>query len=385
MQFEFATSMRILFGPGRMAEACPLVASMGRRPMIVTAKHLIHTPVFLEQLQAGGVQPATLSVAGEPEVSTVLEGVRQAREAECDMVVGLGGGSALDAGKAIAAIMTNEGDLLDYLEVVGRGKPITMPSAPYIAIPTTSGTGTEVTRNAVIASAEYGVKVSLRSPFMLPRAAIVDPELTYSVPPAVTANTGLDALTQLIEPFVCNRANPLVDAICREGIVRAASSIRRAFTHGNDPDARESMSLASLFGGLALANAGLGAVHGLAAPLGGLTHAPHGAVCARLLPFVMETNVHALDSRAPASPALARYDEIGRLLTGDPKAAAADAIRWVHSVCADLSILPLARHGFIESDIPLIVTQAQKASSMKANPIPLTDFELTDILTRALD
>jgi alcohol dehydrogenase class IV len=213
----------------------------------------------------------------------------------------------------------------------------------------------------------------------------VDPELTWSVPPAVTANTGLDALTQLIEPFVCNRANPLVDAICREGIVKAAGSLRRAFSKGNDSEARESMSLASLFGGLALANAGLGAVHGLAAPLGGLTHAPHGAVCARLLPFVMEANLRALESRAPASPALARYDEVGRLLTGDATAAAAEAVRWVHSVCADLSILPLSRHGLIGTDIPVIVTQAQQASSMKANPIPLTDSELTEILTRALD
>ena len=385
MQFEFATATRILFGPGKMAEAAPLAASMGRRPMVVTARDLVHTPSFLEQLRAGGLEPATFSVAGEPEVSTVLEGVRQARETGCDMVVGLGGGSALDAGKAIAAIMTNEGDLLDYLEVIGRGRPITMPPAPYIAIPTTSGTGTEVTRNAVLASPEHGVKVSLRSPYMLPRAAIVDPELTHSVPPSVTANTGLDALTQLIEPFVCNRGNPMVDAICREGILRAAGSLRRAFVHGGDSDARESMSLASLFGGLALANAGLGAVHGLAAPLGGLTHAPHGAVCARLLPFVMEANVRALENRAPASPALARYDEIGRLLTGDPKAAAADAIRWVHSVCTDLSILPLAHHGLTGSDIPVVVTQAQKASSMKANPIPLTDFELTEVLTRALD
>ena len=385
MQFEFATATRILFGPGRMAEAAPLIASMGRRPMIVTAKHLVHTRVFLEQLQGRGLEPVTFSVPGEPEVSTVLRGVGQAREDGCDVVVGLGGGSALDAGKAIAAIMTNAGDLLDYLEVIGRGKPITVPPAPYIAIPTTSGTGTEVTRNAVIASPEYGVKVSLRSPYMLPRAAIVDPELTWSVPPAVTANTGLDALTQLVEPFVCNRANPLVDAICREGIVKAAGSLRRAFSKGNDSEARESMSLASLFGGLALANAGLGAVHGLAAPLGGLTHAPHGAVCARLLPFVMEANLRALESRAPASPALARYDEVGRLLTGDPKAAAANAVRWVHSVCADLSILPLSRHGLIGTDIPVIVTQAQQASSMKANPIPLTDSELTEILTRALD
>lgn len=385
MQFEFATVTRILFGPGKVAEAAPLAASMGRRPMVVTAQDIAPTRPFVERLHANGLTPAIFGVAGEPEVSTVLDGARQAREAGCDMVIGLGGGSALDAGKAIAAILTNEGDLLDYLEVVGRGKPLLKPSAPYIAIPTTSGTGTEVTRNAVIASPEHGVKVSLRSPFMLPCAAIVDPELTHSVPPAVTANTGLDALTQLIEPFVCNRANPLVDAICREGIVRVAGSLRRAFTDGTDAAARESMSLASLFGGLALANAGLGAVHGLAAPLGGLTHAPHGAVCARLLPFVMEANVRALEVRAHASPALARYNEIGRLLTGNSQSAAADAIRWVHSICTDLAILPLARHGLTVSDIPLVVTQAQKASSMKANPIPLTDLELTNVLTQALD
>jgi alcohol dehydrogenase class IV len=215
--------------------------------------------------------------------------------------------------------------------------------------------------------------------------AIVDPVLTYTVPPAITANTGLDALTQLIEPLVCNRTNPMVDAICREGIAKAAGSLRRAFTDGHDSDARENMSLASLFGGLALANAGLGAVHGLAAPLGGLTHAPHGAVCARLLPFVMEANIRALENRAPASPALARYDEIGRLLTGTSDASAAEAVRWVHSICSDLSILPLSHHGLTAGDIPVVVSQAEKASSMKANPIPLTKSELTGILTRALD
>jgi alcohol dehydrogenase class IV len=385
MQFEFATATRIIFGPGKLAQAAPLAASMGRRPMVVTAKHLLHAAPLIEQLRGAGLEPATFSVAGEPEVSTVLEGVRQAREAACDMVIGIGGGSALDAGKAIAAILTNEGDLLDYLEVIGKGRPITTPSAPYVAIPTTSGTGTEVTRNAVLASPEHGVKVSLRSPFMLPRVAIVDPVLTYTVPPAITANTGLDALTQLIEPLVCNRTNPLVDAICREGIPKAARSLRRAFTNGQDADARENMSLASLFGGLALANAGLGAVHGLAAPLGGLTHAPHGAVCARLLPFVMEANIRALENRAPASPALARYDEIGRLLTGTSDASAAEAVRWVHSICSDLSILPLSHHGLTAGDIPVVVSQAEKASSMKANPIPLTKSELTGILTRALD
>ncbi len=385
MQFEFATATRILFGPGRVRECIPLVESMGRRPLLVTAAGLTHAAVLRRQLETGGMSPVMFTLAGEPEVSTVLEGVRIARRERCDMVLGLGGGSALDAGKAIAAMMTNDGDLLDYLEVIGRGRTLASAVAPYIAVPTTSGTGTEVTRNAVLASSEHNVKVSLRSPLMLPRAAVVDPELTFSVPPEVTANTGLDALTQLIEPFVCTRANPMVDGLCREGIRRAAAALPRVFADGDDSDAREEMSLASLFGGLALANAGLGAVHGIAAPLGGLTRAPHGAVCARLLPLVMEANIRALQARLSDSPALPRYGEIARLLTGDSKASPADAIGWARSICAELGVRPLSYHGLSADMIPTVVAQSQKASSMKANPIPLTDEELTEVLIRSLD
>ncbi len=385
MQFEFATATRILFGPGRVRECIPLAESMGRRPLLVTAAGLAHATALRQRLETGGMPPVIFDVAGEPEVSTVIEGVRIARRERCDMVLGVGGGSALDAGKAIAAMMTNDGELLDYLEVIGRGRALVRAPAPYIAVPTTSGTGTEVTRNAVLASAEHGVKVSLRSPLMLPRVAVVDPELTFSVPPELTANTGLDALTQLIEPFVCTRANPMVDGLCREGIRRAAVALPRAFTDGNDPGAREEMSLASLFGGLALANAGLGAVHGIAAPLGGLTRAPHGAVCARLLPLVMEVNIRALQARLPGSPALPRYEELAGLLTGNSKAAPIDAIRWAQSACAELGVRPLSHYGLSVAQIPTIVAQSQKASSMKANPIALTDEELTEVLIRSLD
>ncbi len=385
MQFEFVTATRILFGPGRVRECIRLAASMGRRPLLVAAADLAHAAALGRQLETGGMPTVVFSVAAEPEVSTVLEGVRIARQERCDMVLGMGGGSALDAGKAIAAMMTNDGDLLDYLEVIGRGKTLVSAPAPYIAVPTTSGTGTEVTRNAVLASAEHGVKVSLRSPLMLPRVAVVDPELAFSVPPEVTANTGLDALTQLIEPFVCTRANPMVDGLCREGIRRAAAALPRAFADGRDSSAREEMSLASLFGGLALANAGLGAVHGIAAPLGGLTHAPHGAVCARLLPLVMEANIRALQARLPGSPALPRYEEVARLLTGDSKAAPVDAIHWAQSACVELGVRPLSHYGLSAAQIPTIVAMSQKASSMKANPIPLTDEELTEVLTRSLD
>ena len=384
MGFEFATANRILFGRGKVSEAALLAMSMGRHPLLVAASGLDHASVLRTELEARGMAPAVFAVSGEPEVSTVSDGVRVARDEGCDLVIGLGGGSALDAGKAVATMMTNEGDVLDYLEVIGRGRSLANAPAPYIAIPTTAGTGTEVTRNAVLASSEHGVKVSLRSPQMLPRAAIVDPGLTLSVPPDITANTGLDALTQLIEPFVCNRPNPLVDGICREGIPRAAAALPRAVEEGDDIQAREEMSLASLFGGMALANAGLGAVHGIAAPLGGLTHAPHGAVCARLLPLVMEANVRALRSRMPGSPALARYEEVGRLLTGDMAAGADDAVRWTQSICRRLDIRPLSHYGFTLEGIPAVAAQAQKASSMRANPISLTDEELTEVLTRAL-
>ena len=266
----------------------------------------------------------------------------------------------------------------------GRVVPLENPSPAYIAIPTTAGTGSEVTRNAVISLPEKRIKVSLRSPLMLPRIAVIDPELTYTLPPSVTASTGLDALTQLIEPFVCNSPTPLTDAICRDGLIRAARSLQKACENGQDANAREDMSLASLFGGLALANARLGAVHGMANPIGGSSHAPHGAVCARLLPLVMETNLHALRARLPASPAIARYTEVARLLTGDGNASAEAGVDWVRRLCNSLDIRPLQEYGLTPDDFPDIVEKSQKASSMKGNPVGLTDTELLSILNTAL-
>ena len=254
------------------------------------------------------------------------------------MVIGLGGGSVMDTGKAIAALVTNPGDMFDYLEVIGKGQPLVHAPLPYLAIPTTAGTGAEVTRNAVLESPEQNVKVSLRSPLMLPRLALVDPELTYNLPPEITASSGLDALTQLIEPFVSVKANPMTDAICREGMQHAARSLRRAYENGADEEAREGMSLASLFGGLALANAALGAAHGFAGPLGGMLHAPHGVLCARFLPLVMEANLKALERRQPEHPALGRYAEIAQILTGEKSATALDGIEWTSELVEALKI-----------------------------------------------
>lgn len=383
MHFEYATASRIVFGPGSIKELVPAARSFGRRCLFVAGLSPARTARPVEELKAAGIAVCEFHVRGEPTVELVLSGLEQARAEHCDFVIGMGGGSVIDTGKAIAALLSNPGDLYDYLEVVGKGSPFTKPSAPYIAAPTTGGTGTEVTRNAVLAVTDRHVKVSLRSPTMIPRLAIVDPELTYGLPPQVTATSGLDALTQLIEPFLSNASNPMTDAVCREGIRRAAHSLRRAY-ESDDHAAREDMSLAALFSGMALANAKLGAAHGFAGPIGGMFAAPHGGICARLLPLVMETNLHAIQDRSPELPVLSRFTEVSRLLTGDPDALAEDGIRWLHQLCADLKIPPLSAYGINRSDFPAIIAPSRVASSMKGNPIELTDAELTEIIERAL-
>ena len=379
MQFEFATATRIIFGEGVAATLPELIRSLGIRPMIVTGASPARALSLIQDLEF-----EVFTTSGEPTVELVRRGAVRAKEAACDVIVSIGGGSAIDAGKAIAAIATNGGEPLDFLEVVGKGNSIAAPSLPFIAVPTTAGTGSEVTRNAVLGSTEHGVKASLRSPLMLPRIALVDPELTYGLPRSVTASTGLDALTQLIEPYVCIRANPMIDALCVDGIARIARSLRIAYHDGANREARRDMSLASLFGGLALANAGLGVVHGFAAPLGGSWKAPHGALCAAILPHGMAANIAALRAREPQHPALDRYTTIARLLTGKPDAHAEDGIEWVRELCAELQIPRLRTWGISESDLPAVVDKAARASSMKANTLPLTREELLAIVTSAL-
>lgn len=384
MRFEFATATRVLFGPGTLAEVAPAAKALGKRALLVAGRDAGRAEPLRERLGAHGVATVVCRVGGEPTVPLVRAEVERAREADCDLVVGFGGGSVLDTGKAIAALLANGGDPLDYLEVVGRGRPLARPSVPYIAVPTTAGTGTEVTRNAVLVAPDHRVKASLRSNTMYPCLAVVDPELTHTLPPAVTAFTGLDALTQLIEPFVSTGANPLTDALCREGMGRAARSLRRACEDGRNAAAREDMALASLFGGLALANARLGVVHGCAAVLGGRFPAPHGAVCARLLPFVMAANVAALYGQSAAAPGLRRYEEVARILTGRSEATIADGIRWAHALSADLGIPPLSRYGMVVADLSAVVAETQRASSTKGNPVALADEELTEVLRQAL-
>ena len=235
MQFEFATATRIVFGPGKLAEVAPAAKAMGTRALLVTGRSPERAAQVVRNLKDAGVFSVNFAVDGEPTVEIAREGGDLARREKCDLVIGFGGGSALDAGKAIAAILTNPGEITDYLEVIGKAQPLTVPPAPFIAVPTTAGTGAEVTRNAVLASGEHRVKVSMRTPLMLPRLAVVDPELTHSLPPEITASTGLDAMTQSIEPFVSNRANPMTDVYCREGLDRVREVIAARLARWDRP------------------------------------------------------------------------------------------------------------------------------------------------------
>jgi alcohol dehydrogenase class IV len=376
-RFEFATAHRVIFGEGTLTEVPAAAASIGRRALLVTGASADRAEPLRVALEAAGVACIPLRISGEPTIETIRNAPRDA-----DMVIAMGGGSALDAGKAIAAMLANPGDLLDYLEVIGRGQPLPNPAAPCIAIPTTAGTGSEVTRNAVLASPEHRVKASLRSAGMLPLLAVVDPELTLGLPPAITASTGLDALTQLIEPYVSVKSNPMTDALCVDGIRRAAGALPRAWANGNDREARSEMSWASLLGGMALANAGLGAVHGFAAPVGGMWPAPHGAVCAAVLPHAMEVNVRVARSRAPGK--LSRFEEVARLITGCSGATAEDGAAWIAELVRRLEIPPLRSYGVSPGDVDVLVEKASRASSMKGNAVELTMEELREIISRAI-
>jgi alcohol dehydrogenase class IV len=383
MLFEFATATRIVFGPGTRRRLPELATAFGRRALIVTGAGADRHADLLDALAAAGVAVTRFRITGEPTTDEASAGTDLARACGAELVIALGGGSVIDAGKAIAALACQPAGLFEYLEVIGQGQPLDAAPLPFLAMPTTAGTGAEVTRNAVLASPAHRLKASLRHASMLPALALVDPELTLACPPSVTAASGMDALTQCLEAFVSCRAQPLTDALCREGIRRAAGALERAVADGGDLDARSDLALAALFSGLALANAGLGAVHGFAAPLGGRHRAPHGAVCAALLAPVWEANLAAVHA-AGDTPTLAKFREAAVLLTGDPDAVAEAGTVFLRELTARLRIPGLAAHGLQESDLGEVVRQASAASSMKGNPVPLGPEVLAAILRRAL-
>jgi alcohol dehydrogenase class IV len=336
--FEFATPQRVIFGEDTLSEAGKIAATFGNRAVVVTGQGGAELKRLLDYLQEQGVEWVQVQAAGEPDIHSVANAVRTAQSFEANLVIGFGGGSSLDTAKAVSAMLTNPGELLDYLEVVGKGQFLLHLAAPCIAIPTTAGTGSEVTRNAVLGVHDQKMKVSMRSPLILPRVALVDPELTCSLPPAVTATTGMDAITQVLEPYVSIRSNMMTDLFCREGLKNGPQALLRAFKDGEDRAARRCMAWTSLMGGLALANSGLGAVHGFASPIGGMFDAPHGAVCACLLAPVMEMNVRALQKRVPDSPILERYADAARWMTGNDAAQIEDAIEWLNELAHALAI-----------------------------------------------
>lgn len=373
--FDFATTRQIMFGAGKAKQLGAVVARFGSRPFVITGGSPDRLAATLGDLRSG------FQVKGEPTVEVVRDALAAARAAEADVVVGVGGGSVVDTAKSVAALLGNGGDPMDYAEVIGAGKKLTNPSVPCIAVPTTSGTGSEATANAVVGSVEHGVKVSLRSTYMLPDVAIVDPELTLDCPPQVTAAAGMDALTQCIEPLVSHLATPITDGFCREGLRRAATGLRRAYTDGHDLAARTDMALCSMLSGMSLANAKLGAVHGFAGPLGGMIWAAHGAICAALLPHVVRANIAALQARDPENPAIAAYDEVGELLTGTRSAEA--AVEWISETARLLGIGGLESLGLTEDRIDEACDKAAVSSSMKGNPIELTPEELRAIVRAA--
>ena len=385
VRFDVAAPADIRFGAGRVAEVPASLAGLGvHRALVITGATPGRADAVRAGLQDAGIESEVYPVSGEPSVEAVRAGVAALSSAGCDGVLGYGGGSALDSAKAIAALAASGSDPLDHLEVIGAGQPLSRPGLPCVAVPTTAGTGSEVTRNAVLSAGE--TKASLRSPLLLPRVAIVDPDLLIGLAPSVIASGGLDALSQVIEPFLSARANPFTDALAREGIQRSARSLRQAWEHGMDVEAaiRDDLALTSLFGGLCLANAGLGAAHGFAAGIGARLRAPHGALCGALMPATFQVNYEALRGREPNHPSLGRMSEVAYLLTGGRTASPEAAVEWLVDLTEALVVPGLAHYGVTESQIPILVDAGQKASSMRGNPIILTDEELASILTRSL-
>jgi alcohol dehydrogenase class IV len=379
INFEFATATQVFFGNGAISGIPRLLQGKGQNIFLVTGKNPERAKFLTEKLKAEGFSRVHFQVEKEPTTHMVSKGVKLAREENCDAVLGFGGGSVIDSAKAIAALTPNSGDLMDYLEVIGKGKKLEEKPLPFIAIPTTAGTGAEVTKNAVIHSPEHKVKVSLRSPLMFPDAAVVDPELTLSMSPEITATTGMDALTHLLETFVSNQANPFIDMFCREGMRRISASLKKAFDKGDDLSARGDMAFAAMLGGMALANVKLGAVHGFAGPMGGMFPVPHGAVCAAVLPAVMDVNIRAVKEQNHQQT-LAKYDEVAQILTGNSKARAADGIQWAKDMVKYLKIPSLSAFGLSVANFPILVEKAKNASSMKGNPVLLGDEQLMEIL-----
>jgi alcohol dehydrogenase len=389
--FRFAATPHIHFGAGRRDALAGILRGYGPRVLLVTGSVSFDASPLCRDLLAvlsAEFELQRLRVDGEPSPSLVDESVAAWRGFAPDAVVAIGGGSAVDAGKAIAGLLPLGHSVLDYLEGRGRGRPYTGPATPFIALPTTAGTGGETSKNAVLSViGEGGYKKSFRHEMLVARHVILDPELTLSCPPALTAACGMDALTQLLESYVSSRANPISDALAASGMAMVRAHLLRAVRHGDDIDARAGMLYASSISGLTLANAGLGAVHGLASPLGAFFPIPHGTACGTLVHEATRLNVRCMREREPRNPALIKYAEAGRILTGGPDQDDAAAIRALLDLLDDwtdrLAMPRLSFYGVSEADIPRIVA-GSRGNSMQTNPIRLQDLELSALLADRL-
>jgi len=371
--FSFATAGTLRFGRGVFSEAAGLAASRGGRVLVVRSASVAAADGLVATLRQTG-DVLELIAKGEPDLPAVEANTALARAFGPDLIIAIGGGAVIDHGKALAALIPAPFGALRYLEVVGDGQPLDAPPLPLIAIPTTAGTGAEVTRNAVIQVPDARRKVSLRDPRLYPAVALVDPDLCVSCPKSITLSSGLDAITQVIEPFICARATPMTDALCRDAIPRGLSALRSLIDDG-DVRAWEDMALTSVFGGIALANAGLGAVHGFAGVIGGQTGAAHGAICGALLVPVLEANLHALPNASPGAERIAWV--MGQI--SEVFGTVQDFRDWAR----ENGLPRLEALGVTSQMHDSLAHEARLSSSYKANPVDLDLHTLRAILQSA--
>ncbi|MGF1748057.1 iron-containing alcohol dehydrogenase [Vibrio cionasavignyae] len=378
--FQFMTSSRIIFGEGALQSSLSIINQFGYSVLLVTGQDRQRAEPVIHYLHSQNMRYQHVAICGEPNITMVEETAIMGRRFKPDMVIAIGGGSVLDMGKALAAIIPNQGDVYDYVEVVGRNVPLKTKPIPMIAIPTTASTGAEVTKNAVLKSGQDKVKVSLRSPDMLPDVAIVDPVLTYGTDAYTSGRGAMDAFTHLMEAYVCGEPNPLTDMVCEEGLRRLSQSIISGCKQDN-PKARADLSFAAMLGGMAITNAKLGAAHGLASALGGKITAPHSVITAQLAPHVMAENVKAA-KRAGRSDVLNRYRQIAQILTSRSDATIEDGIIWVTMILERLELPKLSDFGVCHTSFDVVAADAMKSVAIKGNPLPLTVDRLEHILNQ---
>ncbi|YCO05439.1 iron-containing alcohol dehydrogenase [Vibrio sp. VNB-15] len=381
--FQFMTATRIIFGEGALQSSLSVINQFGYSVLLVTGKDTQRATPIINYLKAQNMRYQHVAISGEPNITMVEETAVLGRKFQPDMVIAIGGGSVIDMGKALAAIVPNQGDVYDYVEVVGRNVPLKTKPIYFIAIPTTASTGSEVTRNAVLKSGQDQVKVSLRSPEMLADVAIVDPTLTYGTDQYTSGRGAMDAFTHLMEAYVCGDPNPLTDMVCEEGLRRLSRSVIAGCKQDNHK-ARADLSFAALLGGMAITNAKLGAAHGLASALGGKLDAPHSVITARLAPHVMQENIKAA-KQAGRADVISRYRRLAQLVTDRTNANEHDGVLWVKMVLDKLELPHLGKFGVCQTSFEQVADDALMSVAIKGNPLPLNQDRLVYILRQVCD